>query len=259
MYVTFQIILTPKSNANGYINLQYNDAETTSPVPSSLLNFGTIGIEDATGANGILYRFNGNYGSMFGSPLSVLFRPPVAQPVTLLNFSALRNYGSNKLSWTTSQETNSSYFAVERSNDGRNFKSIGQVTAAGNSNDERTYSFIDNTPSKGINYYRLKMVDIDNNIKYSFIKNVRNEGLADINVYPNPVKDVLKVTITADRKTPGNISITDNSGRLLYNKATLINEGLNTIDINAAKFSAGSYLIKVQVADDVVIKKLNKF
>lgn len=253
-YISFQIILKPDGN----IFVQYNDAETTSPVPSSILNFCSAGIEGTSGTEGILYRLNGSFGPLFGSPLAVQFRPPATTPVTLLNFSAQRSYRSNKLIWATSQEFNSSYFIIERSKDGLNFLEIGKITAAGNSNSERSYSFNDNTPAVGLNYYRLRMVDIDNNIKYGPVKSVRNEGIADVTVYPNPFKNTVSLVITADKRTQGSITITDYSGRQLHSKQTLINEGSNTFTIPAASLAAGTYFVKVQLSDDVVIRKINK-
>ncbi len=256
--ISFQIILKPQSNANGEIIIQYNDAETTSPVPSVLLNSGTVGIEDATGANGVLYRFNGGLGPIFGSPLAVRFKPPTAQPVTLVRFTARRSRGTNILSWLTSQELNSRYFIIERSSDGRNFAEISRVDAAGNSASNINYSFTDATAQKGINYYRLKLTDADGSFTYSAVQKVRNEGIADISIFPNPVKDAATLLITADRKTTGTILITDQSGRVMYNKPVNAIEGVNRFTINTSSFAAGTYIIKVHLEDDIVVQKLNK-
>ncbi len=253
-FISFQIIL----KADGNIYIQYNDAETTSPVPSAVTNKCSIGIENATGTEGIQYRLNGNFGSMFGSPLVVRFRPPFSVPVILLGFSAQRNNRINKITWSTSQEINLRQFVIERSNDGSRFVPIGQVAAAGNSNNTRAYLFTDNAPVKGINYYRLKMVDADNISRYSLVRNIRNEGIADVAVYPNPVTDLLTISITADNQGTANITITDNSGRLVYSKTSAIIGGGNTISINTTHLSHGTYIAKIQLSGDVILKKLTK-
>ncbi|HMO61300.1 MAG TPA: T9SS type A sorting domain-containing protein [Ferruginibacter sp.] len=258
VYISFQIILKPQNNANGEVIIQYNDAESTSPIPSALLNNGTVGLEDATGANGILYRYNGSFGPLFGSPLALRFKPPTAQPVTLLSFTAARRSGINTLTWVTSQELNSSYFAVERSTDGRNFITVGTVSAAGNSTNNNSYSFSDNPAPKGMIYYRLKLVDTDNSYTYSAVKMIKNTGFADVTVFPNPGKDAAHINITADKRSTATITISDQSGRLLYNQHTALNEGLNRININTANFATGTYLIKIQLNEEVIVRRFNR-
>ena len=179
-------------------------------------------------------------------------------PVTLLDFTAHRTGKVNVINWSTSQEMNSSHFVIERSVDGRNFTAITQVAAAGNSSSTRRYTYTDNSPVQGINYYRLKTVDRDNSSKYSWIRSVRNEGVADVSVYPNPVKDVLTVSISADKAGKGNMMITDVNGKVVYSKTISVSQGNNNLPVNLDNLSAGAYLIKVQLSDDVVVKKFNK-
>ena len=255
-YISFQIILNA---ADSSMVVQYNDAETSSPIPSAITNFCSVGIENATGSKGILYRLNGSRGPMFGSPLAIKFRPVAVAPVTLLNFSVQRVGVINKITWSTSQEINSRYFIPERSKDGIHFTTVGQVAASGNSNRLINYSFTDDRPVKGINYYRLRLVDLDNAAKYGPTKSVRNEGVADVAVYPNPVKEKMNIIINADQPEHGAISITDMSGKLVYNDLFNITAGYNDIFINTAAFAEGSYLLKVEMADDVVVKKFTKF
>jgi hypothetical protein len=180
-------------------------------------------------------------------------------PVTLSNFTVQRLSGrSNKVTWTTSQEINSSHFVIEHSTDGRNFAALTQVNAAGNSNTPREYVFTDNNPVRGINYYRLRMVDRDNSTKYSPIRSVRNEGTADITVYPNPVKDLMKLEINADKADRGQIIITDINGKMVFSRAITIVQGNNILPIDIGNMSNGAYIIKVQLTDDVVIRKFSK-
>ncbi|BDQ03411.1 T9SS type A sorting domain-containing protein [Ignavibacterium sp.] len=68
-YITFQIILYP----NGNILYQYNDTESTIPVPEEIANDALIGIENQYGTQGISYRNNGAGGPIFSSPLAVMF------------------------------------------------------------------------------------------------------------------------------------------------------------------------------------------
>ena len=56
-----------------------------------------------------------------------------------------------------------------------------------------------------------------------------------------------------------NIRITDMSGKLVYSKSAIgIAEGINNSDINLSTLKGGVYIIKVQLSEDVVVKKFNK-
>jgi hypothetical protein len=71
--------------------------------------------------------------------------------------------------WTTQQESNASHFIIERSsvaNSATTDMEIGSV-AATNTSTPHNYTFIDQYPLNGTNYYRLRMVDFDNRIDYS--------------------------------------------------------------------------------------------
>ncbi len=179
-------------------------------------------------------------------------------PVTLLAFTAQKITKANKLVWKTSQEINSSKFLIEQSSNGRTFSEIGQVQAAGNSNTERTYSFTHNLPSNGYNYYRIKMVDLDGRFKYSPVRNLQNLGINEISSYPNPVRDNMRVNINAEKNGMANVIIADFSGKAIYSKMVSIAEGENNFNISTTGFTAGNYVIKIQMSENVVVKKFIK-
>ncbi|MBK6391913.1 MAG: hypothetical protein IPF70_15285 [Saprospiraceae bacterium] len=65
------------------------------------------------------------------------------------------------LRWTTVAEWNNDYFSVEHSQDGINYTEITKVNGQESSDKPTVYSYTDHTPYSGINYYRLRQVDID--------------------------------------------------------------------------------------------------
>ena len=180
-------------------------------------------------------------------------------PVSILNFDAQRNGAVNNLTWRTAQESNTNKFIIERStNGGQTFFPIGQVTAAGNSATERSYSFTDIAPVKGINYYRLRIVDLDNTFKYSIIRNVKNTGNVDFTFGPNPVQQRLMINLNADKADKGFISITDMSGKQVYNSVADVFAGLNNIPVETSRLAQGSYILRLQLSNETVVKKFNK-
>ena len=89
---------------------------------------------------------------------SVLLSVPL--PVELSQFEGIEYTMFNLIKWTTESENNSSHFDLESSNDGENWKLVTIKNAAGNSNEQIRYSYIDNNLSE-IVYYRLQQYDID--------------------------------------------------------------------------------------------------
>jgi hypothetical protein len=82
-------------------------------------------------------------------------------PVRLKSFDGYPEGGLVNLNWATTEETNSDYFGIEHSLNAKNWRSIGKVTALGESKKLKDYQFKHNQPVSGVNYYRLKMVDKD--------------------------------------------------------------------------------------------------
>ena len=106
------------------------------------------------------------YGNAFG--VDDIEITVTSLPIVLLSFDAARNGSVNNLKWSTSQEQNSSRFIVERSSNGRSFEERSvlwplQVTAT----KPVTIASPTQALSKGVNYYRLRMIDMDNTFKYS--------------------------------------------------------------------------------------------
>ena len=110
----------------------------------------------------------GIYKGGIGDGWASSYLPQGPLPVTFLSFNAKKlTETAAVLNWKTSQEQNSSYFQVERSNDALHYFNIGRVAASGNSTTAIDYYFTDTKPAAGINYYRLKQVDIDGKFEYS--------------------------------------------------------------------------------------------
>jgi hypothetical protein len=166
-------------------------------------------------------------------------------PLKMGDFTANKKLNGIQLNWETITEQNTSHFEIERSTDGINFISIGSVNATGNSAIKQYYSFIDVQPSSGTNLYRLKLIDMDAAFTYSRVIAVKNEILISIQVFPNPVSDVLQVQLPSDKKEKVNIIITDAAGKSVYFKPLQLNEGNNAISIPVQHLSKGTYYLVI--------------
>lgn len=179
-------------------------------------------------------------------------------PITLIYFT-VRDHGSSvALAWETRTEINNDRFVIERSTDGISFMAIDNVKGAGTSLSKQQYTFLDNSPNAGINYYRIKQVDFDGRSTLSKIEQVNVGSFANtFVVYPNPTGSFIQMSIrSADAMLILKISSID--GRLvLEDKGTLdqLNERLKR---HSATFGAGMYFVSIMSGNSTWTQKYTK-
>ena len=163
----------------------------------------------------------------------------VMLPVDLISFDAqLEQNKTVKVTWSTASEINSSHFEVERSVDGQRFSKIKTVNSIGNSTIDQSYKIIDDAPIKGLNYYRLKQIDVDGSFEHSEIKVVNIGGSsAVIELYPNPARNILY--INGMNESNFQVNVYNQLGSLVKT----INKSNNEVDINA--FPNGVYYFQI--------------
>jgi hypothetical protein len=179
----------------------------------------------------------------------IILNPSFAASVNYKNFNVNKTNQTATASWTTSQESNCNYYNLKKSTDGRTYTSIGRVNSKsinGNSTTDLNYSFIDENPKMGINYYQLEQVDIDGKSNTSkIVELVWNETTNPILIYPNPTNDVLNIEITTQKASQLEVKINDLNGRLVKTIKTNTIAGTNTIDVNLSEFSHAVYDVTI--------------
>lgn len=231
--------IIPNANANGVRLIQQFDIATGNVIgcnadADGIWPTGNVNtVNPGAGAAGLQISATDaplNGGSCF----SIL-------PVRISSFAVQKAGNTTKISWTTEQELNSREFVIERSTDQRNWTVVATVAAAGNSNSPINYTTTDFTPAKGINFYRLRMVDIDSRAENSVTRSVLF-GTGDVVlITPNPATAFATIYMGKNNNSVSQIFVTDMNGKLV--------EKINTADqthiIQTARFSKGLYIIKV--------------
>jgi hypothetical protein len=135
-------------------------------------------------------------------------------PVNLFQFKADKQNETAIVQWLTAAESDMEYYTIERSANGINFSAIGQIQSA-NNNAVHTYSFADNAPLVGTNYYRLKMKGLAGYLKYSSIVSVIFTQKLSIALYPTIVKRGETIKVSANSTEPLQIVFYNAAGQLL--------------------------------------------
>ena len=147
-----------------------------------------------------------------------------------------------QVNWQTATETNTDHFMIQHSTDGNAFTDIGKVKAIGSG--ANNYSFTDNNPAIGTNYYRIQSIDKNGSSSYSKMVLITNYELG-ITVYPNPAKS----TVTIGGNHIASIQITYNMGRMV--NSIMLQDATNP-KIAIGSLPAGEYHLRVQTMDGKV-------
>ena len=198
------------------------------------------GTSATSGADGIVSFDAPNITSF--SQFTMMYEQ-TALPLILTNFTAKKvEKDQAQVNWTTSQETNTAYFDIERSNDGSHFEKIGTIKAAGQSTEKRIYFFNDKGPLSNLTYYRLRMVDADGHFTFSNIQSLNFDKTVDVLIYPNPVGTGKMLAVQTNLSEPFDFTMTDISGKTILKRTFSTPEA----QVNTEGFAKGLYLFELK-------------
>lgn len=169
-------------------------------------------------------------------------------PVELMKFDAHQTKEEIiKLEWTTATEINNERFEIERSQNGRDFNLIGEITGQGNSIAQHNYSYIDTNPQEGTNYYRLKQMDFDGQYEYSKTVSIDlKEGERYGAFYPNPTSlGIVSLDYNLPEHKELNIAYFEISGKLIDELPVEMEEGRGRLNLNISNLKTGIYLVRI--------------
>ena len=235
--------LAKKPTGSGYWT---HYGSTATAVDTIALNFGVNGLSD----------FSDFTGTSDISPL----------PVVLGSFEAVKEAETSAgIYWNTVSEKNSSHFIIERATEFGKFEPIEKVKAAGNSQKAINYRYSDVNVAEILNantvFYRLKMVDLDGTYEYSQVKTVYFGKEADpsITVYPVPFNNELSIFIAANQDSEGAIEVLNIMGKVCYQSNYQVKAGGDKVSLQElASLPAGVYLVRVQMNNEWVVRKVMK-
>jgi hypothetical protein len=171
-------------------------AQPSSGLPVSILKLVNGKVVLPTSCTGVVgsYKVRVTLGSIIDS---VIINVNNSLPVSLISFAALKVDKRVKLNWVTASELNNDFYKIERSNDGINFITVGIVkTNNSNSTVTQQYTWYDDVPARGVNYYQLTQVDKDGRMQIQGIKSVVFDELLQqpIIIYPNPSSSIFNLS-----------------------------------------------------------------
>lgn len=265
--------ISPLLNINSLSVLYASAAYNTILLNNNVLKFTFPNIQLAPGGNGLIQFALNAAGSLtpgtiitnrasvaynyqapvFTNMAMAAFTPPVPLQSGLKNIRAIHAAGANIIDWTMGAVQDGSYFELEKSSDGTTFAYLGRVAG---DKQRTTYRYIDNEPFKGVNFYRLKIADIDGRISYSPVVTASWNPAGDfrLHAYPNPARHSVTVTINGVAGNNAEATVSDLGGRVLARVPFTQGEAT----INMEQWANGVYLLRYTDALRTQTLKISK-
>lgn len=181
---------------------------------------------------------------------------PIPLPVDLLTFTARQQTDYVALEWTFDNARYLDRFEAEHATDQQDWQIIGTLRYEEELYKNKQAYLIHEKPTSGINYYRLRMVDLDGSQEVSRIESIyfpKSVGVRPVNT---KVAHSLFIERLSSSGHGSQLTITDLQGRTVHS-ATLPADVFDfTIDMST--YPSGLYILRTLTGGDVEVYKVVK-
>ncbi|MBN8687466.1 MAG: T9SS type A sorting domain-containing protein [Chitinophagales bacterium] len=225
--------INPPSVSNPFVISGYNPA---------LLEVRITGATLGSMSTAFNYAYVDAAGKIDPSPAIYTVNWSGALPARL-QFTVIKSGTTALLKWIVLNEHHVSQYELERSADGRTFTSIYTVTHSG----APQYSYRDEQPLAGVNYYHVKITDLDGRISYSEARIIIFGNNGQIAVFPNPALSGNTVHFQLPESWQGkplDIELIAQSGQVLIRKKVAQSSTMESIGLT--NIPSGYYLLRLR-------------
>jgi hypothetical protein len=175
-------------------------------------------------------------------------------PITLLYLKADQVETAIEVQWATSMQEDFSHFVLQHSLNGTTFTDLTEVPGAGyNTEGVNEYNYIHKMPKIGINYYRLKAVDLDGTFEYFGPVAEQYTGEEALWIFPNPSngdKVVYQTNFTPNESD--RVLVYNQLGSVVADEPAIKNNG--TVYFSES-LKAGAYILKYSAGQQVLFAR----
>jgi hypothetical protein len=152
-----------------------------------------------------------------------------------LNLNGVYKNQSIQLNWRDNAESNADFYEIEKSSNNTGFNKIETVFNSNNGESGTIdfFSFTDNNPSYGDNYYRIKAISKTRLIFYSNIVDIKGEtaDMRKIYLINSYIGRSISLACATDQDCNGKLVMYNIAGQLLESKSVQLNKGLNIVEL----------------------------
>ncbi len=217
----------------------------------------TVDICDTTGTPGCVNNCISSASCATGSPC-------FSFPVELLNFWANVEGKHLYLEWMTAVEVNNEGFEIQLSTDAVSFQSVGFLAGAGTVSEAQFYQYSTTILAYGVNYIRLKQIDISGDFIYTkaisvFAKAPRYVELSQ--AYPNPTNNQATINFSVYQKMHVGLELFDQNGKMVITlfEGKVEADQLYSVRVNVEDLTPGMYFYRLVGDIQTTTKKLTVY
>jgi hypothetical protein len=207
---------------------------------------------------GLRFRFTSNSSSVddgfYIDDMEIVKSLYSTLAVKFISITARRTAQGALINWEAAIDEEHDHFEIQSSVNGKDFTGIGTVR------ETMQYQFLDisNPTNK---FYRVKAIDKNGNSTYSKSVFLSSAEPAAINIFPNPVEEIMYVRINVHKQSEIQLTITDMSGRKTHEQKLVLQKGTNYKNIELGGLSPQVYLVKIKdmvTGEETVTKMIKK-
>ncbi len=210
--------------------------------------------QDAYNQYSLLTTIHNKYTSL-GVYTTGLCGNEAVLPISLLYFNVnVLGPAEVEVEWATESEIENDFFTIEKSVDALKWEVVATIKGTGTVDSRAMYRFVDTEPLPGRSYYRLRQTDFDGNATFSNIREANIIGTPSIEIYPNPVNDLVSVKLKEGENA--SVLLTDCLGRPVA--APSFRGGTGIVEFNTLGLPSGVYFVVVHDSHYNTYKKIVK-
>ena len=169
-------------------------------------------------------------------------------PAHFVQFNTQHRNNANIVTWFTDKEIDVDSYEIQRSADGSNFTKIGSV-AANNIQGSNQYSFKDEQPIKGWNYYKVVIIDKNGSKHASTVMSVHiNEGKLSLSKVIAPSSSQVIAELQNNEVQTVHLQLFNNLGMLITTATRKLEAGSTSVYLQTPALNSGVYHIKLTSA-----------
>jgi hypothetical protein len=209
------------------------------------------------GANNGMSGSSTRYSSLYFMKFTYANPMPLALP-KIQNFQGSRKDNEVMLTWKMEESDELKNVILEKSENGKNYTEIGSFYSPKQGAIQSQYT--DEASNSGNVYYRLKLVSVSGEIKFSNILAFKmGEGVLTktLDVYPSVFATQFTAKVNADASEVGTLQMVDLSGRVVYQKQVTLQAGVNNFSVNDMNVHAkGNYVVALKTSKGLFTRKV---
>ncbi|MEL6926336.1 MAG: hypothetical protein AAFO94_20000, partial [Bacteroidota bacterium] len=159
----------------------------------------------------------------------------------------------NMISWSTSEEISNQFFIVQKSVDGTEYETIGQVQGAGDSSEEQHYRFLDIAVGNKRTFYRIKHIEFAGTSSHThtvLVNRAKQNNFVITAMSRTSTDRFFTVTMRSSVEAFAKYELLDKSGRVMKEGRAGVVSGSNMISMDLNKLPLGRYRFLLTIDEE---------